>query len=175
VTLPTRKNPRVGNARIRAPRTVGAERNDGYFQSAHPAARYPRGEVPERGRLRGRPRVRASGRTRWPSRSASCERGPPPDLLPSTVIIIIKSTLRAVRALVKECFISPRERVEPPSLSTTLGPQHHLRETTLVGSPGPSGPLSCRNRVSVSLLAAYHPSRTLKPAGGCLLPSDPRT
>lgn len=29
-----------------------------------------------------------------------------PDLLPSPVIIIIKSTLRAVRALVKECFIS---------------------------------------------------------------------
>lgn len=37
-----------------------------------------------------------------------------PDLLHSPVIIIIKSTLRAVRTLVKECFISsPRATTSP--------------------------------------------------------------
>lgn len=57
-----------------------------------------------------------------------------PDLLRSPVIIIIKSTLRAVRALVKECFISPTRPRDPgppfrrPSGYATYG------ETTLASS-----------------------------------------
>lgn len=105
-----------------------------------------------------------------------------PDLLPSPVIIIIKSTLRAVRALVKECFISPARPLcsllptrtrRTTRLSTTPGLQHHLRETT---SPWPSlGPSALRKpagHVSLLLFAA-HPSRyprMLKPAEGRLLP-----
>lgn len=61
-----------------------------------------------------------------------------PDLLRSPVIIIIKSTLRAVRALVKECFISPRLVPAPgppfrrPSGYATYG------ETTLASPLGHS-------------------------------------
>lgn len=103
-----------------------------------------------------------------------------PDLLRSPVIIIIKSTLRAVRALVKECFISPSPPTpcQPPSpawpLSTTpratpptgnhLG---HLSATLSYISPFDRSVafplLSVRRCPSTAL-------RTLKPAVGYLLP-----
>lgn len=168
------KNPRDGNARIRL---CGRPERDSvistYLAYLVLLARY---EVEERAFTRSR--VRVTGRTRWPSRSTSWlgrarEALRQPDLLPSPVIIIIKSTLRAVRALVKECFISPTRHSAPAHWTAAFrqppGLQHHLQKTTLAVSR----PFEPAGRISLFLLAVYPATipRTLKPTEGCFLPS----
>lgn len=98
-----------------------------YFHLAHP----PRLGKELRG-TRVYARACAKGRAaRWPTvvQAGSRKALRQPDLLPSPVIIIIKSTLRAVRALVKECFISP---TRPPPCTRrarpSVGPSTAFRQ-----------------------------------------------
>jgi len=126
-------------------------------------------------RLHARVYLRVTGRTRWPNRSTyklvrPSEAFRQPDLLLSPVIIIIKSTLRAVRALVKECFISPTRHSASAHWTAFRQPlrlQHHLRKTTLV-----SALRACRPHLSFlpSHNVPFDILRTLKPAEGCFLP-----
>lgn len=97
-----------------------------------------------------------------------------PDLLRSPVIIIIKSTLRAVRALVKECFISPTRPRDP---GPPFRPPSGYGEPT--GKPPwpPLGHSLLRLHPSTNALHPFHSARpypstasgTLKPAEGYLL------
>lgn len=104
-----------------------------------------------------------------------------PDLLPSPVIIIIKSTLRAVRALVKECFISPARPLCPPlsNAATPNNPSFDYPGATTSPTENHLGRLSALPLFE-SLPATHLPSPlhgtpfdpgTLKPAESCLLPS----
>lgn len=83
-----------------------------------------------------------------------------PDLLPSPVIIIIKSTLRAVRALVKECFISPTHR-SAPEHPTPL-PFDNPRATT-----SPTG-----NHLGRRSRRPFCPSKGWRPSSFSLVPFD---